>query len=93
MNKLPHTHTFCGTKYEIEIDDVTLLGRCEGTQDSKNPKLCVYTGLEGRRGLEVCIHEALHACYFAKSEEIVDQTAKDISRFLWRLNYRRQDGK
>ena len=82
------THIFRGTKYEIEIENEYLDGRCEGKQTTKNPKLCIYTGLKSRKALETCIHESLHACCFARGEEIVNQTAKDIARFLWRLGYR-----
>jgi hypothetical protein len=82
------THTFRGTKYIIEIESVTLDGHCEGTKNSKYPKLCIFTGLEGKRGMETCIHEALHACCFAKSEKIVKNTARDITSFLWRLGFR-----
>lgn len=88
------THTFNGTKYEIEIDDTILHGQCEGTRITKNPRLSIYTGLKGVKALETCIHEALHACCFAKSEKIVDRTARDIARFLWRVGYRHgTDGK
>lgn len=81
------TATFRGTKYEIELDGC-IDGRCEGTLNVKNPKLSIYVGLDTPKGLETCIHEALHACCFAKTETIVEQTAHDVAKFLWRLGYR-----
>ncbi len=82
------THTFRGIKYEIELD-APIDGRCEGTRTTKNPKLSVYVDLGFVKGLETCIHEALHACCFAKTEIIIiEQTARDIAKFLWRLGYR-----
>ncbi len=81
------TATFRGTKYEIELD-APIDGRCEGTINTKNPKLSVFVDLDSVKGLETCIHEALHACCFAKTEEIVEQTAHDIAKFLRRLGFR-----
>lgn len=83
------THTFRGTTYEIDIGDEILYGRCEGRKNTKNPKMGIYIDLQSKIGLETCIHEALHACCFAKTEEIVTSSAKDIARFLWRLGYRK----
>lgn len=87
MSKIK-THTFRGTKYEIELNG-RIDGRCEGTGETKNPKLSVYVDLCSSKGLETCIHEALHACCFAKTEAIVEQTACDVARFLRRLGYRK----
>jgi len=81
------TATFRGTKYEIELDG-PIDGRCEGTHDTKNPKLSIYVDLDSKVGLITVIHEALHACCFAKTEKIVTETAEDIARFLRRLGYK-----
>jgi len=44
--------------------------------------------------LDTVLHEALHAIRPELDETAVDATARDISRLLWRLGYRRvQDGK
>jgi hypothetical protein len=43
--------------------------------------------------LDTVIHEAIHAIRPELDESAVDSTARDISRLLWRLGYRRvQDG-
>lgn len=44
------------------------------------------------RQLEIEIHESLHACLWDISEEAIEETARDVSRFLWRIGYvKRQD--
>ena len=53
--------------------------------------MIVERDLNKRVGLETAIHEALHACNWSASEEKVTQTARDISRLLWRIGFRRQD--
>ena len=39
--------------------------------------------------LDTVIHEALHCSRPELDEQAVDSTARDISRLLWRLGYRR----
>jgi hypothetical protein len=81
-----NTHTFCGTTYDIDF------GSCYGSCDEprpKNPTLWVdMENMSESKQLEILIHESLHASDWNKSEVMVTQTAKDISRFLWRLGYR-----
>jgi len=83
MEKI-HTHTFNGKTYRIILDDLD--GNCD-TDDYL--WLIVERDLSKRVGLETAIHEALHACSWSAKEELVTITAKDIARFLWRLNFRR----
>lgn len=78
------THTFNGTKYHILFDEFD--GICD-TDDKYWLVIC--PDLETKYGLEVAIHEALHACNWKAKEDKVEITAKDIARFLWRLGYRR----
>lgn len=82
------TATFRGMRYEIKI-----IGPIDGVSDCPTdkgkPVLMVCVDIDSKRGLEALIHEALHASCWAKSEEIVSQTAKDIARFLRRLGFRR----
>lgn len=44
--------------------------------------------LKGERELEVIIHEAIHSCIWAVSEQIVEEIGLDISRALWKMGYR-----
>jgi len=57
----------------------------------KHPEMCVRTAnLSERTILDSIIHGALHASNWSKSEKVVERTANDVSRILWRLGYRRQ---
>ena len=77
------THTFNGTTYDIHV------GKCDGFTDvNDNYGLVIGRELNTRAGLETAIHEALHACNWHTREELVEVSAKDIARFLWRLGYR-----
>lgn len=83
---LPKTNTFCGTKYHLVFDEL------DGNCDTDNKYwIIVERDLSRRIGLETTIHEALHACNWSASEEKVGQTARDITRLLWNMGFRRQD--
>lgn len=85
------THTFNRRKYNIYF------GPLKGIADvSRNPTLSMFVrtvNLSEQTILNTTIHEALHACNWDKSEKKVNRTANDISRFLWRLGYRKQERK
>lgn len=82
------THIFNGNKYQVYV------GPLKGiTSVSKNSPLELNVRTDGvspRKLLEVLVHEALHAMNWDATEERVERTAKDVSRFLWRLDYRRK---
>ena len=84
------THTFRGNKFEIDYGS-TFDGLCENPKGEKKPQIRVSCEPFTKKELETLIHEALHACVFAKSEDVVEETARDLFRFLWRLGYRRLD--
>jgi hypothetical protein len=65
--------------------------RVEGFADcpGEPPVIYVDPTLPPARHLEVAVHEALHACFPLATETEVDRKAKDISRWLSRLGYRR----
>jgi len=88
------TQKFNGVKYEIDVEPI--LG---ATQDPHPktyiPVIRVVNGLPygncrgARTGLDVIIHEALHASNFNAHEETVERAAREVSKLLWRLGYRR----
>lgn len=89
------THKFNGVSYDIKIYDLKkerIDGLCDSPKGSGSV-LRVFADMDTRKGLETCIHEALHACFWAKTEDKVGQTAKDIARLLWRLGYRLEKSK
>lgn len=62
-------------------------GECDApTQPGK--EIRVSDQLAGQERLEVLIHEMLHSADWHKSEEWIDQVAKDLARNLTRLGYR-----
>jgi len=82
------THTFCGRKYHIDLDELDGL---TDQQDDGKQWLHILRGLDSRVGLETAVHEALHACDWKSREAEVASTAKDVARFLWRLGYRTKE--
>lgn len=81
------THKFGGRRYHIYMGK--LYGSTMCSRRSELELLIRTDKCSERNILDTTIHEALHACDWDKSEKKVERTAKDISRFLWRLGYRR----
>lgn len=82
------TATFNGVNYEIQLTD-PVYGSCDPPQKAK-PTIFVAVKPHTRKELEILLHESLHASCWAKSEDLVTQTAADLVRLLWRLGYRRK---
>lgn len=84
------THDFNGAKYEIAlcVDPEDEAGGWGWTSRREQPRplLWLHESLSGPRQIEVAVHEALHACLDERmSEGEVDQIAKDISSFVFKL--------
>lgn len=86
------TATFSGKRWRIVADEHVdgYVDAPEFADDER--ELYISAGLKGRRRLEVCVHEALHACHGGLPEKEVDGIARDVARFLWRLGYRASTG-
>lgn len=94
-----HTHRFNGVKYEIDVGGFK--GECtQKTLDLPRiiiarPEVTMTESLpygedkHARLMFITLIHECLHASNWDKSERVVDRTAVDIGKLLWRLGYRR----
>ena len=79
------TATFNDRLYHLFFGDL------DGNADTDDKYwLIVERDLNKKVGLETAIHEALHAGAWSKSEKVVERTARDMARFLWRLGYRRE---
>lgn len=63
----------------------------DGVCDFEKRTITVRRSLQGERQLEITLHELLHACHWDLDEQAVDETAKNLSKVLWRLGYRRQE--
>ncbi len=83
------TATFNGRQYKIFLRE-PVDGAC--ATYTLERAIEIFTPLDTQNGLVTLIHESLHAGNWAKSEETVDRTSKDIGRLLWRLGYRRAEG-
>jgi len=88
-----HTHTFNGTKYDI--DEVTSI---EGICDNTGRRLTILRG-NTIAALGSALEEGLHALnipdeYLHKPKRSVPigrslSKVDDLARFIWRLGYRR----
>ncbi len=80
------THTFRGRRVKIEFGEFD--GLCESPRDTDpTPTIRILPDINTLRGMETLLHECLHICQWAKSEEVVDGTAHDIARLFRRLGY------
>lgn len=83
-----NTHKFSSGQYSISVGKVSVQGYCANANDSSN-EIFVAKGLKPTEMLETIVHESLHAEFRDKSEAQINKAAKNISRFLWRLGYRK----
>ena len=81
------THTFRGKKWKViecprdaEWHGMTLY-------DEKT--IYIANALSDKHRLETLAHEALHACNSDLSEDCVEETARDIAKFLWEDKWRK----
>lgn len=69
-----------------------LKGTADGWTEFEKRKVLIHSKLEGRKRLEIELHEGLHASFGPTiSEESVTQTARDLAKILWLLGYRIQE--
>ena len=92
------THRFNGVQYEIDVEGfkgetTKVLGlpciaiaRPEVTMTESLP---YGNDKHAQLMLITLLHEILHASNWNKSEKVVDRTAVDMGKLLWRLGYRR----
>lgn len=85
--KKVETHRFSGKTFDIDLD-TNVAGYCDRPDGKGNPCLHVGTSLHTRKGLKDLIHEMIHACRYSVPEDNVYSMAEDMSRLLWRLDFR-----
>lgn len=90
-----HHFTVAGARWLLRF--ARLRGRAAGwayLPDAKTPllprKILIDDRLRNRAKLETIVHELLHVCFPTVSEEHITESARDIARVLWSLNYREQ---
>lgn len=91
-----HHFTLAGLRWLIRF--TRLRGNADGwayLPDPRNPrlprKILIDEKLTGRPRLETIIHECLHALYPTVSEDHITESARDLTRVLWTLNYREKE--
>jgi hypothetical protein len=85
--------TILGKRYKFRFTSALPSDR-DGDCDSpvvRNKEIRIRKGLSEERTLECILHETLYAADWSKDEEKVVKAAKDISKLLLRLGYRRRD--
>lgn len=92
------THTFNGVRYKIDVSGNTA-GSCDAPTKKRRakdtPEICLTEGLpcgnskKAKNGLKYLMHESIHAEDWDMPENKVERIAEDITRLLWRLDYRR----
>ena len=83
------THTFNGHRVIIDIDPDGVNGMVDcpyGTNPTST--MHILKDPRSKEGFEVVVHETLHVLRWAETEEVVERTAKELVKFLWRLGYR-----
>ena len=77
------TATFDGIVYEIIVQEL------DGLVSGKGDRVVLINrNLDTRVGLTTLLHECLHASGWAKSEKVVERTAREAANLLWRLGVR-----
>jgi len=71
----------------LALLEIGTLGECD--YDARTIRIPIDGDTETE--LDVCIHEAIHACLPDIDETAVDETATSIARLLWRLQWRKAD--
>jgi hypothetical protein len=87
------THTFRGVKFGIYegLSEPFYAGATTERYLSK-PSMVFDTRMDQKDGLEVLIHEALHACFNISelSEEKIQEAARDIASFLEKCGFKQE---
>ena len=68
-------------------------GCLEGSCCDESELIEIHNRVKGLARLDAEIHESLHACLPMLEEKVIDPSATDIARFLWKLGYRMREPK
>ncbi len=83
------SHTFRGKKFDVTfVDEVD--GMCV-RRENRRGEVLLWSGRPPKVFMEAAIHEALHAMNWAIPEAVIDERARELARWLWRLGYRKQE--
>jgi len=66
------------------------LGDCQAPRTDGRPRRIRVADDQSEKDImETVIHEAVHGCGWHIDEEFVEKAARDMTRLLWRLGYRK----
>jgi len=82
------TATFDGVLYDIDMYECKVDGLTDVT--TQRPSISIMVPPGTRNELETIIHEGLEAEYCIRDHDDLERSAREISRLLWRLGYRRK---
>ena len=87
----PLWHNFRGRKYKIRhVPRLSASGSCDDpATEGKEILIGAQHNKDPYEELDTIMHEATHACLWDLSEDAVDEIARSLSKFLWRIGYRR----
>ena len=68
--------------------DEDLDGLCVKPNSPKG-EILLWTKRPPQAFLESALHEAMHALNWHITEDVIGERARELSRWLWRLGYRR----
>ena len=77
-------------EYRVKSRMPAFLGHCTESLGENDPGLIrIRKGLDEKTELDTLIHEALHASDWSKSEEWIEETAKEVANLLWGMGWRK----
>ena len=79
-------HVFRHKRFSI----VPSVGIDAGECNIEKRRILLNTQESGKPAMDTAIHEALHACFWDMDDDAVTEAANAITRFLWRLGYRKE---
>lgn len=80
----PFNHIFNGVPYKVVADRDMLGLTLTGLRNS----VILWTDLRKKLGLQIALHEGLHAEFPALPEHVVEIAGREIGEYLWKLGYR-----
>lgn len=88
------SHTFRGKRWKIVWRKPPRTTKGDSDADCERPDstdktIRINSKAAGLRELELELHEAAHASFWDWDEEAVEEAARDIAKFLWRIGWRR----
>ncbi len=83
------THTFRGKVFDVSFEGSTE-GYCVAAHQ-KRGEVVLCEERPPKQFLETAIHEAMHALNWSIGEPIIEERARELARWLWRLGYRREE--